>query len=124
MLMDTSRFLKLVQEAMEELPDEFRQALKYIHVDVEDWPDPELLEKLGYGKRALLLGLYHGVPLTKRRGWSLPGMPDRIVIYKGPIEKVCSSDEEIKEKVRTTVLHEIGHLFGLDDQKLKEDGYG
>ena len=122
--MDTSRFLKLVEEAMAGLPDEFRKALEYIQIDVENWPDPELLERLGYGKGVLLLGLYHGVPLTKRRRWSIQGMPDRIVIYKGPIEKVSSSDEEIRERVRTTVLHEIGHLFGLDDKKLKENGYG
>jgi len=122
--MDRLRFLALVREALDGLPDEFREALKNIHVDVEDWPDPDLLERLGYGRKGLLLGLYHGTPLIKRRKWSVPMMPDRIVIYKGPIEMVSSSDEDVKKKVRSTVLHEIGHFFGLDEKRLKENGYG
>ncbi|MFQ5905081.1 MAG: metallopeptidase family protein [bacterium] len=122
--MDNSRFLALVKEAIENLPDEFSEALRNIRLDVEEWPDPDLLERLGYGRNGLLLGLYHGTPLTKRRKWSIPMMPDRIVIYKGPIEMVSGSDEEIKEKVRSTVLHEIGHFFGLDEKKMEDHGYG
>ena len=122
--MEDSRFLELVREAIETLPEDFKQVLDNIEMGVEDWPDPELLEQLGYGRKGLLLGLYQGVPLTRRRAWSIPGMPDRIVIYKKAIEAISHNDEEVRDRVRTTVLHEVGHFFGLDDRKLKEDGYG
>jgi predicted Zn-dependent protease with MMP-like domain len=122
--MDRARFLELVTEAVDGLPGEFKEALSNIGIDVEEWPDPVLLRKLGYGRGRLLLGLYQGVPLTKRRRWSIPVMPDRIIIYKGPIETLAGTEEEMKKRIQTTVLHEIGHYFGIDDRKLKEYGYG
>lgn len=122
--MEGARFLELVKEAIDGLPRNFREALENVEIDVEDWPDHALLRKLGYGKDRLLLGLYQGIPLTRRRWWSAPVMPDRIVIYKGPIEAISKTEDEIKKKVQTTVLHEIGHYFGLDDVRLKEHGYG
>jgi predicted Zn-dependent protease with MMP-like domain len=122
--MDSARFLELVNEAIDGLPDKFKEALKNIDIDVQEWPDPGLLKKLGYGKGRLLLGLYQGIPLTRRRRWSIPVMPDRIVIYKGPIEALAPTEDEVKKRVQTTVLHEVGHYFGLDDEKLKEYGYG
>lgn len=122
--MDSTRFLELVNEAIDGLPDKFKEALHNIDIDVEEWPDPGLLKKLGYGKGRLLLGLYQGVPLTRRRRWSIPVMPDRIVIYKGPIEALAPTEDEVKKRVQTTVLHEVGHYFGLDDEKLKEYGFG
>jgi predicted Zn-dependent protease with MMP-like domain len=122
--MEKARFLELVMEAVDGLPSQFKEALKNIDFDVEEWPRPGLLEKLGYGKGRLLLGLYQGIPLTKRRRWSTPIMPDRIVIYKGPIEALAPTEDEVKKRVQITVLHEIGHYFGIDDKKLKEYGYG
>jgi predicted Zn-dependent protease with MMP-like domain len=121
---DSARFLELVNEAIDGLPGKFKEALKNIDIDVQEWPDPGLLKKLGYGKGRLLLGLYQGIPLTRRRRWSIPVMPDRIVIYKGPIEALAPTEDEVKKRVQTTVLHEVGHYFGLDDEKLKEYGYG
>ncbi len=122
--MDDDRFAKLVKKAVEGLPDQFRGALENIDIDVEDWPDPALLKKLGFRKGRLLLGLYQGVPITRRRRSSMQTMPDKIVIYKGPIEAVSRTEEEIEKRIQTTVLHEIGHYFGLDDERLREHGYG
>jgi predicted Zn-dependent protease with MMP-like domain len=122
--MDDIRFAKIVEKAIEGLPDQFRDALENIDIDVEEWPDPALLKKLGFPRGRLLLGLYQGVPITRRRRSSMQTMPDRIVIYKGPIEAVSSTEEEIEKRIQITVLHEIGHYFGLDDRRLREHGYG
>ena len=78
----------------------------------------------GLGPRSLLLGLYHGVPLTKRgESYNLVA-PDKISIYQEHIEAICSDDDEMREQIRKTVLHELGHYFGIDDDRLHELGMG
>jgi predicted Zn-dependent protease with MMP-like domain len=122
--MDPEAFARLVSRALESLPREFLERLENIQVDVEEWPSREDLEEagLGPGDRDHLLGLYHGVPLTDR-GSQYMAWPDRITVYKGPIEAAVGADEpDIENQVRRTVVHEIAHYYGIDDDRLEELG--
>ena len=115
-------FEDLVVEAIEELPDEFLDYLENVAIVVEDWPDREALDSVGVRSRADLLGLYHGIPQTERtRSYSLV-MPDKISIYRRPIEMRCNTDEEVRAMVKRVVRHEIAHYFGIDDDRLVEIG--
>jgi predicted Zn-dependent protease with MMP-like domain len=86
-------------------------------------PSRNDLAQLDIEDSSELLGLYHGTPLTERCVEDVPPMPDRVTIYQQNIEAICDSPEEIVEQVRTTVLHEIGHFFGLDEEDLFDVGY-
>lgn len=109
----------LVQNSLRRLPRRFKQKLKNISIEVEDLPSQALLKDMGI-QSGTLFGLYQGVPLTER-GWSYGNvLPDRIVIYQRPIEAASSSPQEIEEIVMDTVIHEIGHYFGFDDNELYE----
>lgn len=122
MQMDRNRFEKLVQQAIEELPEEFREKLENVAVIVEDNPSEELLERMEIPPDDTLLGLYEGTPLPER-GVEAPLYPDRIWIFKQPIEEECDSEEDIKEEIKTTIVHEVAHFFGLDDDYLEDLGY-
>lgn len=113
-------FQRLVAEALDELPRPFRRSLQNIAVVVESEPSRELLEEMGLWPDSTLLGLYQGVPLPQR-GFSYGNvLPDRITIFQKPIEATCRTEDDIKEAVKETVIHEIGHYFGLDDERLHE----
>jgi predicted Zn-dependent protease with MMP-like domain len=116
--MDRPSFEILVQHSLRKLPRRFKKKLANIAVVVEDLPSQNLLNDMGIhsGK---LLGLYQGVPLTKR-GWNYGNvLPDRIVIYQRTIESVATSPEAIEKIVQDTVIHEIGHYFGFSDKELR-----
>lgn len=117
--MDENKFQKLVEEALDSLPKEFAQKLNNVSVTVDDFPTPYQLRKAKVSPSALLFGLYEGVPQTKR-GIYYSTIPDKITIFKKAIEQVCQNEEDIKEQVRQTVIHEIGHHFGLSDEQLKK----
>ena len=120
--MDRSRFEELVEQALLSLPDEFREKLSNIDVEVEDYPSPDDLQVSGAGRGQTLLGLYRGVPVNRRGlGYNMV-TPDRVLIYQRPIEQTCSSDEEIVERVGHVVRHEIAHHFGIDDEALRRMG--
>jgi predicted Zn-dependent protease with MMP-like domain len=121
---DLESFAELVSQAIDSLPEEFLEALENVQVDIEEWPTPEDLEVVGlsHRNRYSLLGLYHGVPLTSRHSQYV-AFPDRITIFQKPIEAVCGDDEQrIKEQVQRTVIHEIAHYYGIDDDRLEELG--
>jgi predicted Zn-dependent protease with MMP-like domain len=109
-----ARFERLVAQALDRLPGRFRRCLDNIEVVVEESPPPEIANRYP----GLLLGLYHGVPLTQRSTMSFQ-MPDLIYLYKGNIERVCATEAQIRRQIRATVLHEVGHHFGLDEQELR-----
>jgi|ERR671915_57992 predicted Zn-dependent protease with MMP-like domain len=114
-------FDRLVTEALDELPRRFRRQLRNIAVVVETEPSQALLEEMGLWPHRTLLGLYQGVPLPRRGGLSYGNvLPDRITIFQKPIEAMCRTPDEIKAAVKDTVKHEIGHYFGLDDERLEE----
>jgi predicted Zn-dependent protease with MMP-like domain len=121
--MDRRTFENLVAEAITELPEEFQNKLVNVAVIVEDYPAPDLLESLGTPRGETLFGLYEGVPLTERGYFTEPLYPDRILIFQRAIEDNCDSISEIKREVKITIVHEIAHFFGLDDDYLEEIGY-
>jgi predicted Zn-dependent protease with MMP-like domain len=117
--MDRPSFNELVQNSLRRLPRRFKNKLKNISIEVEDSPSREILQDMGID-RGTLLGMYQGVPLTER-GWNYGNaLPDRIVIYQRPIEQAAQSPAEIENLVLDTVVHEIGHYFGFDDEALYE----
>jgi len=113
-------FDRLVAEALDELPRGFRRRLHNIAVVVEREPSQALLEELGLWPHRTLLGLYQGVPLPRRGSSYGNVLPDRITIFQKPIEATCRTRDDIKQAVKDTVKHEIGHYFGLDDARLEE----
>jgi predicted Zn-dependent protease with MMP-like domain len=117
--MTKTAFEKLVQHALQQLPRRFKKKIQNISIEVEDAPSPELLADMGI-ESGTLFGLYQGVPLPDR-DWNFGNMlPDRIVIYQRPIEAAARSSEEIEQIVMDTVMHEVGHYFGFDDEELYE----
>ena len=120
--MDRIRFEKLVTLAIERLPAEFREKLENVAVIVEDHPSAELLEQMEVPPGDTLFGLYEGTPLTER-GFQTPLHPDRIWIFQGPIEEECETEDDILEEIETTIVHEVAHFFGLDDDYLEDLGY-
>lgn len=115
--MKRSAFEKLVDRSLQRLPKKFGDELRNILIEVEDEPSDDLLEDMGIGDGELY-GLYQGVPLTEREWNYGNALPDRIVIYQGPIERDSRNDGEAEEIVLDTVMHEIGHYFGFDDATL------
>lgn len=113
-----------MERALRRLPRRFRERLENVAVVVEDWPDEETLAELGIEPPDTLYGLYRGVDLPRRDSSYGNVLPDTITIYQGPIEEDCADEEEMAEVVRETVMHELGHYFGLDDaalERLEED---
>ena|SRR2546427_6337012 len=122
--MDKQAFEKLVSDAIQELPEEFRKKLTNTAIIVEDYPSDQLAQGLGIGPDDTLFGLYEGVPLTERGYFAEPLYPDHILIFQRAIEDECDSPEEIKHEVKTTLMHEIAHFFGMDDDYLEDIGFG
>ena len=118
--MTRERFTELVEEALRDIPRRFRQAMKNVAVVVEDEPPAHVLDEMEIGPDDTLFGLYQGTPLPQR-GWGYGNaLPDRISIYQGPIEDACDDDEEIRECVAETVIHEFGHHFGMSEEEIEE----
>ncbi len=113
------QFRELVAEALDSLPEEFGELLDNVAVVVEDEPSADDLRELGMDpdERMDLLGLYHGTPLDER-GFEYGGLPDRVVIYRRPILRIARTRREVIQQVRETVLHELGHHFGLEEDDL------
>ena len=110
-------FERLVEEALDGLPEEFAAMLENVAVVVEEEPAPEVLTDLGMEADEELLGLYLGVPLPERDS-QYQALPDRVAIYRGPVLRLCGSRREVVREVRDTVVHELGHYFGLDDEEM------
>jgi len=109
-------FEQLVEKALGELPKQFADALQNIAVIVEEEPSPadrDLLEDSGHE----LLGIYRGTPLPQR-SYGMTLMPDQIAIFRGPILRIAQSRYEAQREIRDTVIHELGHYFGLDDEEM------
>lgn len=120
------RFEELVAEALDGLPEDFAALLDNVAVVVEDEPSDDELREVGMDRGDLdggdldggeLFGLYQGVPLDLRDSF-YSALPDRVVIYRGPILRACRSRREVLREVRDTVVHELGHHFGLDEDDM------
>ena len=112
--MDRDRFDALVDQALDGIPDELASLVRNVVVLVEDEPPEDEPD---------LLGLYEGVALTERWGDPMMELPDRIFVFRGPLLDMCESEEELVEEVRITVVHEVAHHFGIDDDRLHDLGY-
>ncbi len=118
MHLSVGQFRKLVAEALDELPDAFHELMQNVEVVVEEHPPSELEDEF----EGLVLGLYQGVPLNRRSVMDMQ-LPDKISIYRRNILRICQTPEQVREQVRQTVLHEIGHHFGMDESQLRDAGY-
>jgi predicted Zn-dependent protease with MMP-like domain len=121
-LMDRERFEWLVARAVGSLPEEFRSKLENIDVVVADWPTQSQLAEVGVRNGHILLGLYQGVPRTRRGGHYGLVPPDKITIFQKPIEARCRDEAKIKLEIGQVVRHEIAHHFGIGDGRLRELG--
>ena len=110
-------FEDLVALALDGLPDEFAELLDNVAVVVEDEPTPEDLESVGLHEGDDLLGLYQGVAQAYRDTF-YSALPDRVVIYRGPLTRACTNRRELIREVRDTVVHELGHHFGLEEEDM------
>ncbi len=122
--MDRDRFGALVAEALDEIPEPFRSHLAAIEVVVEDEPSAETLRDLGIdARRDALYGLYEGTPLSERSIDDVLRLPDRITIFRRPLVRAFRTPSAIRRQIRTTVVHELGHAFGLADAEIEAEGY-
>lgn len=117
--MQRAEFERLVEEALEKLPDEFKDKLGNVDVVIEDYPSKDLS---GVGRDGLLLGLYQGIPLSKRTHYYAGALPDKISIFKRNVERICSSRKDIAKAIKRVIQHEIAHHFGISDERLRELG--
>ena len=117
--MKREHFVKVVEQALDSLPQEFRSRIRNVAILVEDMPPNQPSPRSGQQGR-LILGFFHGVPTTKKSIFDLPTGPDYIVLYQKNIEAVSSSEAEVREQIRLTVIHELGHYFGMDENQLKD----
>lgn len=118
-------FDSMVAEALDSIPDEFLSSLENVAISVEDRPDRDDLMKMGFDPESesdRLLGLYVGYPQTERGNWDIVA-PDKISIYRIPLCDSCETESELRHEVRRTLLHELGHYFGLSDERLDQLGW-
>ena len=119
--MTRERFKQLVEEAIDTIPTRFAREVKNVAIVIEDEPSDELLDEMEMGPDDTLLGLYTGIPLTER-GWAHGNaLPDRITLYQATIEEECEDDEdEIVVAIGETLIHELGHYFGMSEDEIME----
>jgi predicted Zn-dependent protease with MMP-like domain len=123
MHMSDHAFRRLVDEALGLVPAEFRPYLEGVSVVIEDWPEDELLDNLGVPEDETLYGLYSGHALTEGPRQS-GDLPPRITLYRGPLQSDCEDEEDLRDEIATTVIHEIAHHFGIGEARLEELGWG
>jgi predicted Zn-dependent protease with MMP-like domain len=116
-------FEEVLRRTIDGLPGRFRAALGNVAIVVEDEPPDWLLEELDVPPGETLYGFYHGVPLPERSVMDSGVLPDRISIYRTPLQNDFRNAEELARQIRTTLLHEIGHYFGMDEEDLARLGY-
>lgn len=122
MRVSRATFEQQVTRALEAIPGGFRRFFENLIIEIEDRPDAATCDDLQLDDPRELLGLYRGTPLTDRSVES-PDLPDRVTLYQRNIEAECDTEDELADEIRTTLLHEIGHFFGLDEQDLDDAGY-
>jgi predicted Zn-dependent protease with MMP-like domain len=117
--MKSEEFLNVAEEALDSLPEEFRSRIKNVAILIEDLSPKQALFQPGQQQR-LLLGIFHGVPATRKSVFDLPTGPAHIVLYQKNIEAVCSSEAEVRQQIRQTLIHELGHYFGMTEEQLRD----
>ncbi|MEZ4523981.1 MAG: metallopeptidase family protein [Thermomicrobiales bacterium] len=123
MRLSDAAFEELVVDVLDSLPEQILNMMENVDVVIEDWPTSEQLQEAGIEGHGTLYGLYEGVPLTARDSGYFLIPPDKITIFKRPIERHHDSRDEIAEQVRITVIHEVAHHFGIGEDRLTELGW-
>jgi len=116
---DKKSFEELLVSALKELPIKFRHRMENVEIVIEDRPSKELLKKQGIAESTLLLGLYQGVPVTKRGFYYTNVLPDKITIFQENVEKIAGSEQNVKEALKQVIIHEIGHYYGLGEKDMR-----
>jgi predicted Zn-dependent protease with MMP-like domain len=124
MKLNRKEFEETVVSALEGLPTFFKKKMENIDVVVEDQAPHDLLSEMRLRSPFDLLGLYQGIPLDRRGFFYGNVLPDKITLFQMPIESICRTEEEVKEKIREVVIHEVGHYFGLSEERLRELEHG
>lgn len=112
-------FVEVAEEALDSLPEEFRRRIQNVAILVEDFPPNQSPRQPGKQRR-LLLGIFHGVPATKRSVFDVSMGPAHIVLYQKNIEAVSSNEAEVRHQIRQTLIHELGHYFGMTEEQLRD----
>ena len=118
--MTRAEFERHVSEALATIPRRFRTAMRNIAIVVEEEPDAALLDEMGLGRDDTLFGLYQGTPLTERHWAHGNALPDRILLFQGPHERESEDDEDLIASIGETLIHEVGHYFGLSEEEIEE----
>jgi predicted Zn-dependent protease with MMP-like domain len=118
--MDRAQFERLVADALASIPQRFRDAMTNLVIVVEDEPERELLREMEIEPPDTLFGLYQGTPLTERRWDYGNALPDRILLFQGPHEREADDDDDLVVSIAETLIHEIGHYFGLSEEEIEE----
>ena len=116
-------FERLVESALRRIPRRFRDAMQNLAVVIEDWPDPLLMEEVTGDPDEVLYGLFDGIPLPERSFDDSGDLPSVIRIYQGPLEEDFPDRRELEREVEITLVHEIAHFMGLDEETIQEYGY-
>ncbi|MGD8386264.1 MAG: metallopeptidase family protein [Desulfobacteraceae bacterium] len=119
-----SAFDRIVKRAVDRIPGEIRKGLDNVLISVQPRPSAELLDEMGLPPDELLLGVYQGTPLGDRSVAEPPLYPDVIVLFQEPLETICETVEEMEREIEITVVHEVAHFLGMDEERLAELGYG
>ena len=120
--MEREEFEAIVTAAVRTLPDEFRERIANVEFGVEDWARPDDYARTETPAGSTILGVYRGIPLTKRGvGYNMT-LPDRIVIFQQPLQRMANDADDLAERIRHVVKHEVGHYFGISDDRLREIG--
>lgn len=118
--MDRARFERLVADALAGIPRRFRDAMTNLAIVVEDEPGRELLREMEIEPPDTLFGLYQGTPLTDRRWDYGNALPDRILLFQGPHEREADDEDDLVVSIGETLIHEIGHYFGMSEEQIEE----
>lgn len=126
--MERKKFVKLVEETLDGLPIRFRRRMQNVSILVEDVPPIQRSHRNSRNSDVagaddsdnLVLGVFEGVPTTQKSVFDVPAGPDRIVLYQKNIEAVCSDENEIRKEIHLTVVHELGHYFGMTEAQLED----
>jgi predicted Zn-dependent protease with MMP-like domain len=118
--MTRAQFEQHVAQALATIPKRFREAMRNIAIVVEDDPDPEVLAHMEVGPDDTLFGLYIGTPLTERRWDHGNALPDRIILFQGSHEREAEDEEDLIASIAETLIHEVGHYFGLSEEEIEE----
>jgi predicted Zn-dependent protease with MMP-like domain len=123
--MDREEFEKVVQEVFDSLPPKFHATIENVYIVVEELPDSRSNARKGIRSGGILLGLYEGIPLTKRGldYGMYPVVPDRITLFRRNIEAIARDDQELRAKIRDVLIHEIGHYYGMSESEIRRAGY-